>query len=235
MICVSKYVQSLILDTLLNVEQAHLQEKATFACPWCKAAFSIGRRPLSLECGHLCCLQCSHSILRGSIASREHKPCLICPACKTKSLHVHSCDWCVFTTASKVAWCNRKHMSTTALPCYRHSFLASMEAELEKRRLEQTLASLIFDVSSTGSLGLWWNLIATDLIVLNNAGKRPRHLHHLDRISIACISRGAQRNLHHVADEILQLYLAKGAHVADIVWHELLRRARCKMLRFMIM
>jgi len=39
--------------------------------------------------------------------------------------------------------------------------------------------------TSTGSLGLWWNLIATDLIVLNNAGKRPRHLHHLDRISIA--------------------------------------------------
>lgn len=229
-------MQSLILDTLLHViPHARIQAKGTFACPGCKATFSIVRRPLSLECGHLCCVQCSHSMLRGRISSREHRPCLTCPLCKNMSLQVYSCDWCVLTQSSKVTWCNRQQMSTTALPSYRQSLLRSMEAELEKRRLERTLASLTNDVGSTGSLGLWWNLIATDLVVLNNAGIRPRHLHHLDRISISCISKCAQRNLHQIHDEILQQHLATGADIADIVWEELLRRARSKMLRFIMM
>lgn len=230
---VSKYVQSLIHEALLSIPQVHLLPKEAFACSECKVAFSMKQPPLSLECGHLCCFKCSQSMLRGRIFRREHGPCLRCPDCSYMSLYVSTCGWCILLEANEVAWCNRIRIPTNETGNYIQRVQASIEAKLVMQVQENTLASLSLDVRTTGSLGLWWNLIATDLVIANNAGVRPRHLKHMDHLSLSQISSCAQRNLHQLPDPILQKHLATDENAVDVVWHELVRRSRAKMLRFM--
>lgn len=204
-------------------------------CPVCLEALTNAHEPLASPCHHLLCTACAErSPLSVPGDDPTERKVLRCPSCRHPHDSMRRCRWVgvganaerILATGRAFDFVERRHTARSLAGVMR---LETAEAE----RLDQVaLTMVVRTVQRAGHDVTWWDLVGSQLLVIEGGGRAPRGVKPGDRLSAARISGCAQCNLHHIGDETLVQLLSNDERVYDVVFRELQWRASRGRLRF---
>lgn len=208
--------------------------RSAFRCFQCSERFSDVTVPLSLTCGHQLCLSCIFPLMPTHVLIAASGTVFECPACHHISEQVHM-DICCTVPSRQIVACFIKESIPAEELAHRTIALRGRVEALRERQIdEQALEAIRSAARRAGSEVHWWNLMATELILANNAGVRPPRLHHLDVVKPNRIHACAQRFLNESSNPVFRACFANNKRTSDVVWFELVRRAQSGILHFML-